>query len=269
MLFGCGWNAVFPYVRQRFGERFTQTVQCFEATTHLKNSSSAVGCDGCDMGGHRARKKNRWVFSCLWSQGEWFYEGNRWWCAVVSKQVVSLMELQSYLGMWYPPFETEQSFLNPPQQQPEISALKKTTVQGAFSIGMMMKVVPSFSGQGARAFATRQMGVVSIRPTLKPINSIPKYRIFNTLQGKKNCSRISPCFLYGLRSFQKRNYLENWGNKGLQAEPQGAAEAMSALVPPMDPSFSEHAGYGEPSVKKVSPFPVINHVGVIFGSSHI
>jgi len=87
--------------------------------------------------------------------------------------------------MWYPPFEKEQSFLNPPQQQPEISALKKTTVQGAFSIGMMMKVVPSFSGQGARAFATRQMGVVSIRPTLKPINSIPKYRIFNTLQGKK------------------------------------------------------------------------------------
>ena len=83
------------------------------------------------------------------------------------------MELQSYLGMWYPPFETEQSFLNPPQQQPEISALKKTTVQGAFSVGMMMKVVPSFSGQGARVFATRQMGVVSIRPTLKPINSIP------------------------------------------------------------------------------------------------
>lgn len=78
-------------------------------------------------------------------------------------------------------------------------------------------------------------------------------------------SRISPCFLYGLRSFQKSNYLENWGNKGLQAEPQGAAEAMSALVPPMDPSFSENAGYGEPSVKKVSPFPVINHVGVILG----
>lgn len=70
-----------------------------------------------------------------------------------------------------PRFETEQSFLNPPQQ-PEISALKKTTVQGAFSVGMMMIVVPSFSGQGARAFATGQMGVVSIRPTLKPINSI-------------------------------------------------------------------------------------------------
>lgn len=72
-----------------------------------------------------------------------------------------------------PRFETEQSFLNPPQQQPEISALKKTAVQGALSVGMMMKVVPSFSGLGARAFATGQMGVVLIRPTLKPINSKP------------------------------------------------------------------------------------------------
>ena len=167
-----------------------------------------------------------------------------------------------------PRFETEQSFLNPPQQQPEISALKKTTVQGAFSVGMMMIVVPSFSGRGARAFATGQMGVVSIRPTLKPINSIQISDVIGyaiPCKKKRIYSRISPCFLYGLRSFQKSNYLENWGNKGLQAEPQGAAEAMSALVPPMDPSFSENAGYGEPSVKKVSPFPVINHVGVILG----
>ena len=122
-----------------------------------------------------------------------------------------------------------------------------------------MKVVPSFSGQGARAFATRQMGVVSIRPTLKPINSIPKYRIFNTLQGKKTVAESLhvSCMDCGL---SKRGITWRTGaTRGFKLE------AMSALVPPMDPSFSEHAGYGEPSVKKVSPFPVINHVGVILG----
>ena len=174
------------------------------------------------------------------------------------------MELQSYLGMWYPPFETEQSFLNPPQQQPEISALKKTS-PGSFLSWNDDESSSLFFGARCKSLCHKTNGCCLYPPNTKANKFNTKISDIQYPARKKNCSRISPCFLYGLRSFQKRNYLENWGNKGLQAEPQGAAEAMSALVPPMDPSFSEHAGYGEPSVKKVSPFPVINHVGVILG----
>ena len=161
------------------------------------------------MGGHRACKK-RGVLACLSSQRGWVYESNTWWCAVVSKQGFSLMDLQSYFGMWYVLKQSKVSWTHQNydtsriicwkihQQHQERSAWKKTTVRGVFSIFsavMTMKVAPSFAGPCARDVATGLQWVLSLSTKAKKIK--PKCQIFNTLPKQQICSRISPCFPNG------------------------------------------------------------------------
>ena len=215
-------------------------------------------------------KKNRGVFSCLWSQGEWFYEGNRWWCAVVSKQVVSLIELQSYLGMWYHPFWDRAKFSEPTSTTAGDLSFEENSSPGSFLSWNDDESSSLFFGARCKSLCHRTNGCCPYPPNTKANKFKTKYRIFNKPRKKKRiCCRISPRFLYGLRSFQKRNYLENWGNKGLQAEPQGAAEAVSALVPPMDPSFFRACWLRQTFCQEGFTIPSNQSCGRYFGSSHL